>query len=75
LRVAITGTNPYPFLLADCDEFAGRRVDADLLAELGKTVQKQVSPMRSTVTPSNYRRLAASALAQRLLRDLVATGD
>jgi 4-hydroxybenzoyl-CoA reductase subunit beta len=75
LRVAITGTNPHPFLLAGCDAFAGRRVDADLLAELGKNVQKQVSPMRSTVTPSNYRRLAAAALAQRLLRDLVATGD
>ena len=70
LRVAITGTNPSPFLLAGCDEFAGRRVDAELLAQLGKRVQKQVSPMRSTVTPSNYRRLVAAALAQRLVLEL-----
>ncbi len=75
LRIAITGTNPNPFLLEGCDAFAGRRVDAELLAQLGKNVQKQVSPMRSTVTPSNYRRLAAAALAQRLLRELAATGD
>jgi 4-hydroxybenzoyl-CoA reductase subunit beta len=75
LRVAITGTNTCPFLLAGCDVFAGRRVDAEVLTQLGKNVQKQVSPMRSTVTPSNYRRLAAAALAQRLLRDLAATGD
>jgi 4-hydroxybenzoyl-CoA reductase subunit beta len=74
LQVAITGTNPYPFLLEGCDAFAGRHVDADLLTQLGKNVSKQVSPMRSTVTPSNYRRLAAAALAQRLLRDLAATG-
>jgi len=75
LRIAITGTNPNPFLLEGCDAFTGRRVDAELLTQLGKNVQKQVSPMRSTVTPSNYRRLAAAALAQRLLRDLAATGD
>jgi 4-hydroxybenzoyl-CoA reductase subunit beta len=70
LRVAITGTNSNPFLLAGCDEFTGRRVDAELLAQLGKRVQKQVSPMRSSVTPSNYRRLAAAALAQRLVLEL-----
>ncbi|HEX7440793.1 MAG TPA: FAD binding domain-containing protein, partial [Caldimonas sp.] len=70
LRVAITGTNSNPFLLAGCDEFAGRRVDAELLAALGKRVQKQVSPMRSTVTPSNYRRLVAAGLAQRLVLEL-----
>jgi 4-hydroxybenzoyl-CoA reductase subunit beta len=74
LRIAITGTNSSPFLLAGCDGFAGRRVDAELLAQLGKLVQKQVSPMRSTATPSNYRRLAAAALAQRLLQDLATGG-
>lgn len=70
LRVALTGTNPNPFLLAGCDEFTGRCVDAELLAQLGKRVQKQVSPMRSTVTPSNYRRLVAAGLAQRLVLEL-----
>ncbi len=73
LRIAITGTNSNPFLLGGCDEFAGCPVDADLLAQIGKRVQKQVSPMRSTVTPSNYRRLVAAVLAQRLVSELSAT--
>jgi 4-hydroxybenzoyl-CoA reductase subunit beta len=70
LRVALTGTNSNPFLLAGCDELAGRRVDAELLAQLAKLVHRQVSPMRSTVTQSNYRRLVAAALARRLVREL-----
>ena len=69
-RIAITGTNSKPFLLAGCEHFIGRRVDAELRARLGKLVQRQVSPMRSTVTPSHYRRLAAAALAQDLVREL-----
>jgi 4-hydroxybenzoyl-CoA reductase subunit beta len=73
LRVAITGTNSNPILLAGCDEFVGRSVDAELLAQLGKLVQKQVSPMRSTVTQSNYRRQVAAVLAQRLVRELCDT--
>jgi 4-hydroxybenzoyl-CoA reductase subunit beta len=70
LRVALTGTNSNPFLLAGCDEWIGRRVDDELLAQLSKRVQKQVSPMRSTVTQSNYRRQVAAVLAQRLVREL-----
>ncbi len=73
LRIAITGTNSSPFLLEGCDEFIGRPVDAEVLAQLGKRVQKQVSPMRSTVTPSNYRRLVAAVLTQRLVSELSAT--
>ncbi len=53
---------------------AGRRPTSTMpLAELGKLVQKQVSPMRTTVTHSNYRRQVAAVLAQRLVRELVAT--
>ena len=73
LRVALTGTNSHPLVLAGTDELVGRPVDADTLARLGKLVQKQVSPMRTTVTQSNYRRQVAAALAQRLLRDLADT--
>jgi 4-hydroxybenzoyl-CoA reductase subunit beta len=72
LRVAITGTNSNPILLEGCDDFIGRPVDAEALHQLGKKVQKQVSPMRSTVTQSNYRRLVAAVLAQRLLGELAA---
>lgn len=72
LKIAITGTNSNPFLLAGCNEFIGHRVDAELLALIGKRVQKQVNPMRSSATPSNHRRLAAAQLAQRLVRELSA---
>lgn len=70
LQVALTGTNAHPLALAGTDALAGRDVDAATLAALGKLVAKQVSPMRTTVTASNYRRQVASVLAQRLLREL-----
>ena len=72
LRVAVTGTNSQPFILAGTEALLGRSIDPDLLSELAKLVQKQVSPMRTTVTASNYRRQVAAALAQRLLRELPA---
>ena len=68
--VALTGTNSHPLLLQGTDALLGRPLDEAGLARLGKLVQKQVSPMRSTATPSNYRRLVASALAQRLVGEL-----
>ena len=70
LRIALTGTNSRPIVLAGTEEFVGRAVDEETLARLGKLVQKQVSPMRTTVTQANYRRQVAAALAQRLLREL-----
>jgi 4-hydroxybenzoyl-CoA reductase subunit beta len=70
LRIALTGTNPQPLLLEGTEALLGRPLDDAGLATLGKLVQKQVSPMRTTVTPSNYRRLVAAVHAQRLLRHL-----
>jgi 4-hydroxybenzoyl-CoA reductase subunit beta len=72
LRVALTGTNSRPLLLADTDALCGAPVDDALLAALGKRIGKQVSPMRTTVTSSHYRRQVAIVLAQRLLRELAA---
>jgi len=71
LRVALTGTNSRPFLLAGTGELEGKAIDAAALAKLDKLVQKQVKPMRTTVTASNYRRQVAAVLAQRLVRELV----
>jgi 4-hydroxybenzoyl-CoA reductase subunit beta len=70
LRVGLSGTNSHPLLLADTDALIGLAVDEEVLRRLGKLVQQQVSPMRSTVTPSNYRRQVAAVMAQRLLREL-----
>ena len=72
LRVALTGTNSQPILLRGTETLCGGSVTSETLSALGKLVQKQVSPMRSTVTASNYRRQVASVLAQRLLTELTA---
>jgi 4-hydroxybenzoyl-CoA reductase subunit beta len=72
LRVALTGTNSRPLLLDGVQPLLGKPLDEASLNLLGKLVQKQVSPMRSTVTSSNYRRLVAAAHAQRLVGELMA---
>lgn len=70
LRVALTGTGSRPFLVLGTDELVGRPLDAAGLAQLGKLIQSQVSPMRTTMTPAHYRRRVAAALAVRLVRTL-----
>jgi 4-hydroxybenzoyl-CoA reductase subunit beta len=70
LEIALSGTNAHPLLLAGTQDLVGQAVDDAVLGRVAKLVQQQVSPMRSTVTPSNYRRQVASALTQRLLREL-----
>ena len=61
-----------PFLLAGTEAFAGRPVDEKLLQEIDRLVQKQVQPMRTTIASANYRRVAAAALARRLVAKLFA---
>ena len=73
LRLALTGTNSRPFLLSGTEAFAGRSVDEKLLQEIDRLVQKQVQPMRTTVTSANYRRIAAASLARRLTASLYAS--
>ena len=70
LRVGISGTNSHPLLLSGTAELVGGMLDEALVVRVGKLVQKQVSPMRSTITPSNYRRQVAAVSTQRLLREL-----
>jgi 4-hydroxybenzoyl-CoA reductase subunit beta len=72
LRLALTGTNPRPILLADTGALCGATVDETMLTALGKRVGKQTSPVRTTATAANYRRQVAIALAQRLVRELAA---
>jgi CO/xanthine dehydrogenase FAD-binding subunit len=75
LRVALTGTNSRPFLLAETDALVGRPLDAAALQRLDKLVQKQVQPMRTTLAQSNYRRQAAAALARRLAATLASAAE
>ncbi len=66
LRIGLTGTNSRPFLLTGTDAIVGRPIDGKALQDIDRLVQKQVRPMRTTVTSAHYRRLAAAALARRL---------
>jgi len=70
LRIALTGTNSRPFLLTDTENFVGRFLDDKLLQEIDRLVQKQVQPMRTTLVSANYRRVAAAAVARRLVSKL-----
>lgn len=75
LRIALTGTNSRPLLLEGTGTLVGRAVDEPALAAIAKLVQKQVSPMRTTVTASNWRRVAASVAARRLVAALAGVGE
>jgi 4-hydroxybenzoyl-CoA reductase subunit beta len=70
LRVAVTGTNSRPFRLADTRALHGKPIDEQVLTQIDRLVQKQVQPMRTTVASAHYRRLAAAALARRLVTQL-----
>ena len=70
LRVALTGTNARPFLLAGTEALLGTPVDAAWRDRLGRLVQKQVSPMRTTLAAAHYRRRVAAALAGRVAAQL-----
>jgi 4-hydroxybenzoyl-CoA reductase subunit beta len=72
LRVALTGTNSRPFLVEGTEALVGSAPTDASLHALGKLVQKQASPMRTTATAANYRRQVAAVLAQRLVADLAA---
>ena len=66
IRIALTGTNSRPFIIAGTEALDGRSIDEKLLQEIDRLVQKQVQPMRTTIASANYRRIAAAALARRL---------
>jgi 4-hydroxybenzoyl-CoA reductase subunit beta len=72
LRIALTGTNSRPFLLAGTEAYSGRSIDEKMLQEIDRLVQKQVQPMRTTISPANYRRVAVAALTRRLTAVLFA---
>jgi 4-hydroxybenzoyl-CoA reductase subunit beta len=74
VRVALTGTNSCPFILRGTQDLTGRAIDDALLRDVDRLVQKQVQPMRTTTASANYRRVAAAALAMRLITMLSTQG-
>ncbi|MBZ0216140.1 MAG: 4-hydroxybenzoyl-CoA reductase subunit beta [Fimbriimonadaceae bacterium] len=65
LKVAVTGTNTKPFIVEDVDDFVGAPFDEEAGNKLADLVQKQVSPMKTTLTLPFGRRRIAGALARR----------
>ncbi len=74
LKIAVTGTNTSPFLVEDLDDFAGSPLGDDAQARLAETVQKQVSPMKTTLVQPYGRRRIAGAMARRLAVKLFEAG-
>jgi 4-hydroxybenzoyl-CoA reductase subunit beta len=70
LRVAFTGTNPRPVLLAGTDALCGGPLDERVFAGLDDLVRDQVMAMKTTFTPGHYRRRMAGVLARRLVTRL-----
>ena len=70
LRIAFTGTNPRPVLLAGTAELCGGVVDERTLKGIDALVRDQIMPMKTTFTPGHYRRRVAGVLARRLLSRL-----
>jgi 4-hydroxybenzoyl-CoA reductase subunit beta len=70
LRIAFTGTNPRPVLLAGTAELCGGGIEARVIKGLDALVRDQIMPMKTTFTPGHYRRRVAGVLARRLLTRL-----
>jgi len=70
LRIAFTGTNPRPVLLAGTEKLCGGGVDERVIKGLNALVRDQIMPMKTTFTPGHYRRRVAGVLARRLLTRL-----
>jgi 4-hydroxybenzoyl-CoA reductase subunit beta len=71
LRIAITGADSRPLLVAGLDELCALPLD-EALARLDKLVRKQVGPMETTIAPATYRRRVVPVLARRLIHRLIA---
>jgi 4-hydroxybenzoyl-CoA reductase subunit beta len=72
LRVALTGTNSCPILIAGTDELVGEVAGEETAEQLGALLPKQIQPMSSTFTPPGYRRKVVANLARALFRRLAA---
>ncbi|HET9715792.1 MAG TPA: FAD binding domain-containing protein [Pseudolabrys sp.] len=70
LRVAFTGTNPRPVLLAGTQGLCGGPLDERVMSGLDSLVRDQIMPMKTTFTPGHYRRRVAGVLARRVLMRL-----
>jgi len=70
LTLAFTGTNARPLYVEGLDEVCGAPLDEDLCERILRLANKQIQPMKSTFSPSTYRRAVATKLAIHMIREL-----
>ncbi len=71
IRVALTGTNACPILIAGTEGLVGEALGADMVERLVALLPKQIQPMSSTFTPPGYRRKVIANLARALFNRLI----
>ncbi len=71
LRVACTGTDSQPVKVGGLEAFLDQEVNAELLQTFENHVRRETQPMRTTVTPTPYRRHVLGVLARRLVKELI----
>ena len=64
--LAITGTNSCPILINVPGQYHQNDDLDEYLNRLAKNIQTAVTPLRTTTTPANYRRLSISAMAKKI---------
>jgi benzoate-CoA ligase len=69
LKVAITGTNSAPLMIATAD-LIGRAWDAEAAAALAAALGKKANILRTTVISAKYRRRAMQRMVRKLIEDL-----
>jgi len=70
IRIALTGTGTRPQLVEGLEKFNGQSLNTAEIEAIGKLTQKLASPMRTSTISPRYRRVAAAALAKRLVVQL-----
>ncbi|MBC8268724.1 MAG: 4-hydroxybenzoyl-CoA reductase subunit beta [Rhodospirillaceae bacterium] len=70
IKVALTGLNSRPLVLAGTDALTGQNVDEKALDTLSDLLPKQIQPMTSTMTPPGYRRKVATNLIRKVALSL-----
>jgi 4-hydroxybenzoyl-CoA reductase subunit beta len=71
IRIALTGTNSRPILITGVETLIGKSMDEVGLKELKNLILTQIIPMRSTFTPSSYRRKITDRVTSKLVIELL----
>ena len=71
LRIATTGSDSRPLVIAGLDELCALPLD-DALTRIDKLLRKQIGPMETTLAPATYRRRVVPILVRRLVHRLMA---